>query len=86
MPDVQIPQVMREFVTREAWTIQEWEPDRGLELERHRGRASEGSGCSEQAPWEGEKTTGMEPCGQHAEGVPASLFSGKRQQTMNHGG
>lgn len=34
MPDVQIPQVMREFVTRGVWVIQEWEPDRGLELER----------------------------------------------------
>lgn len=34
MPDVQIPQVMREFVTRGARVIQEWEPDRGLELER----------------------------------------------------
>lgn len=34
MPDVQIPQVMREFVTRGVWAIQEWEPDRGLELER----------------------------------------------------
>lgn len=35
MPDVQIPQVMREFITRGAWAIQEWEPDRGLELERN---------------------------------------------------
>lgn len=35
MPNVQIPQVMREFVTRGALVIQEWKPDRGLGLERH---------------------------------------------------
>lgn len=34
MPDVQIPQVMREFITRGVWAIQEWEPDQGLDLEK----------------------------------------------------
>lgn len=32
--DVQIPQVMREFITRGAWAIQEWQPDQSLELAR----------------------------------------------------
>lgn len=32
--DVQIPQVMREFITRGAWAIQEWQPDHSLKLER----------------------------------------------------
>lgn len=31
---MQIPQVMREFITRGAWAIQEWQPDHSLKLER----------------------------------------------------
>lgn len=54
--NVQIPQVMREFVTRGAWTIQEWEPDQGPGLETQPRPASEGSGCSERAPREEERT------------------------------
>lgn len=73
MPDVQIPQVMREFVTRGARTIQEWEPDRGLELERRSRRASEGSGCREQKAEE----RGGGALWEHVEGVPSSLFFGK---------
>lgn len=34
MPNVQIPQVMQEFITRGVWAIQEWEPDQGPDLER----------------------------------------------------
>lgn len=39
--DVQIPQVMREFITRGAWAIQEWQPDHSLRLERSLGLARE---------------------------------------------
>lgn len=56
--NVQIPQVMREFVTRGAWAIQEWEPDQGPELETQPRPAGEGSGCSERAPREEERTAG----------------------------
>lgn len=61
--NVQIPQVMREFVTRGAWAIQEWEPDQGPELETQPRPAGEGSGCSERAPREEERTAGRSPLG-----------------------
>lgn len=69
MSNVQIPQVMREFVTRGAWAIQEWEPDRGPEQETQTRPASEGSGCSERAPWEEERTAGWSPLGRAWRGL-----------------
>lgn len=78
---MQIPQVMREFVTRGAWAIQEWEPDRGPELEKQPRPASEGSGCRAGSSGRGEDSR-MEPSGLGVERAPASLFLGERRQTL----
>lgn len=65
---MQIPQVIREFVTRGVWAIQEWEPDQGLEQERSSpgwpGRAHVAVSAThmQRRGW-----VGMEPCRLHAE-------------------
>lgn len=43
---MQIPQVMREFVTRGVCAIQEWEPDQGLEPEGGSSSCQAGLSCS----------------------------------------
>lgn len=81
--DVQIPQVMREFITRGTWAIQEWQPDHSLKLERSLGPARE----AQIADAHGRGQAGMGPSAPQAGGPAAisPLLLGTTGQTINQG-
>jgi hypothetical protein len=84
MLDVQIPQVMREFITRGVWTIQEWEPDQGLELRDAAQAGQGGSGCSERDTQKRRGQAGMGPYGLQVDGPSSDLLLAFREEIAHH--
>ena len=61
MPDVQIPQVMREFVTGERGRSRNGNLIGAASWTEAAGAGQRGSGCSEQSPWEDRRAAGWSP-------------------------
>lgn len=61
MPDVQIPQVMREFVTGERGRSRNGNLIRAASWTEAARAGQHGSGCSEQSPWEDGRAAGWSP-------------------------
>lgn len=77
MPDVQIPQVIREFITGERGQSRNGNPIGAWSWTEAAQAGQRGLGCSEQSPWEEERTVGMEPMGSLRRGLLPPCSQGR---------
>ena len=86
MPDVQIPQVMREFVTGERGRSRNGNLIRAASWTEAARAGQHGSGCSEQLPWEDGRAAGWSPRAAFGGGSSLTVPGEGTAETAKSGG